>query len=82
MRLIRATVDIAWELVQQQDQRETSPWRLRPVVQLVGARLHHELAESRPDLLVKGLPAPEPFLAGFGGVEPEGENLVDFGVGC
>ena len=82
MCLLRAAVDVAWELVQQDDQRETAPWRLRPVVQPVGACPLHERAKSRPDLSVEGVAGPEPFLAGVRCVKPEAEDFVDFWVEC
>lgn len=80
VRLLRVPVDVAGELVQQEEQREAALGRVGPVVELVGARLRHECAEARADLLVEAVAAAEPFLAGRGVREPEGQDLADFGV--
>lgn len=80
VRQLRVAVDVTRELVQQEQQREAAPGSVGPVVELVGARLRHEGAEARADLLVEAVAAAEPFLAGRGVREPEGQDLVDFGV--
>lgn len=80
VRLVRVTIDVAGELIEQQDEREAALRGVGPVVELVGACLRHERAKLGADLFVEALAAAEPFLAGFTVREPKGQDRVDFGI--
>ena len=80
--LCRITVYIAGELVQEEKQREGAFGGVRPVVERVGGTGEgDEVAEFRGDFGVEGYRLGEPACERVLGVEPEGDDDVNVGVG-
>src|SRR5262245_46721526 len=70
----RAAMDVARELVEQDDERQSPFWRFLPMVEGAVARFGQRLLEAHRKLAVEGRIAREP--AALPGGEPEIEDLL------
>ncbi len=70
----RAAVDVARELVEQDEERQGLLGSLGPVGEVPAGRLHVQDLEAVADRLVEGVVLGEPLL--WTGFQPEGEHVL------
>ncbi len=70
----RAAVEVARELVEQDQERQRALGGLAPAGQVAAGGLHVQRLEAVPDRLVEGVVLGEPFLGAS--LDPEGDDIA------